>query len=99
MVTAASTPPARHRPAEMSDALPNPGDGQQEQRPVQGAVDDEGHHVGRGELGRAEQAQRQHGHPHATFPGYESCEQQHAGDHRGQRGWSGPAADGPSISP
>jgi hypothetical protein len=40
----------------------------------------EGHHVGGGELGRAEQAQRQHGHPHATFPGYESCEQQPSPD-------------------
>jgi hypothetical protein len=84
---------------------PGPGrhllqfDGQQEQRPVQGAVDDEGHHVGGGELGRAEQAQRQHGHPHATFPGYESYEQQHASDHRGQRGWSGPAADGAVNQP
>src|SRR5690349_7640353 len=51
-----------------------------------------------GELGRAEQAQRQHGHPHATFPGYESYEQHAAitevtGDGRTQ------PPTGPSISP
>lgn len=60
-------------------------DGQQEQRPVHGVIDDEGHHVGGGEPGPSRTRSAAAWASARAFLGYESCKQQHADDHRGQR--------------